>query len=486
MDKNERANSVYIFYEKDDWSTYKSVLGDPDPTQAFRMAKFQFDIHTESDVKGLGVSSKSLERTMLDLLKDVPKIDGEVENFISQLEDMTKGDNALHNKKIAGINMSLNQYAYGAKDNAQKFEKAMLKMLEDNKNGNGKDWKDLISGLKDIVNTIESAGGELRTLESGKWRIAPNIYVDPFATNDKIKKLYWRLREIVNKKTGLEPTVENARYMVSMLKGQGFSFANNLNGAFNETENLAITGAVLTAKKSFLKQALGLPKDAHLRVQVETVGDDTFESFSGIKSVRSKGDTKITLKWNCNGEKGSWSYLISEKSNKIPTQSRAGSKKANWRGRLVDGARYDVIFDNVGIGIQEFFCNMYLHERMALLNKQNPIMGYIGARCAANILAGPAGELMAHAVREGTGQPVPISEVLEQMGKEANRGNAGKYINCWMSKAPTVKHLNKKVYTGAGNEEDKWERSNNIYREIRNKVKFSATIGWRQGLDGII
>ena len=127
---------------------------------------------------------------------------------------------------------------------------------------------------------------------------------------------------------------------------------------------------------------------------------------------------------------------------------------------------------------------MYIHEFGRLVEGDAPVMGFIGARCAANIIAGWQGTGMANALREADGSPLPVWKLFNIMKDSSiNKGKANKYISVKMNDVKNARETAQKYNNDTENpKSNARHRSQKVYELIRDGVKFSATLGSRQGI----
>ena len=486
-------SDVYIHLKEGDWNKDPIKYTDINVSQAFVAAKEQFNMYAAETAGSVPFDTQKMEEELLKLMDNrdnltyKPGID-----FVNSIDDMMSKSNGLHMRQLGGLGMSFNSIAFGYGDEAKRpeLEKKLKDLLIQ-----GKEVPSLIATLEEIGDELTFFGQNLyKRKEDGKIKVFPKVYLTDPAEDEELLNAYQELRDTIStlkniKTKGVEKVdlTAEVKNLASLLVKQGFKFHSTLFGVLDETKNTALQGGQVVARKNLNQLAKTMGLD-YIDAEVNQTGAKTYDS-SGVETIRAKGDVEIKIKWDLHDDHGSWSYLTSAKAHKFTAQSRESARynkegtKEIWKGRLVSGARYAVIFNEAGSDIETLFCNMYVHERTKLESSDSQILGYIGARCAANIMAGLPGEYMAHALKTGDGKPVPLHELFNMMSQQTNLNTISKYINLWFNDTAknTVLDENKMK-----NGRTATERSAKVYKAIKDGVKFSATIGSVADLGGII
>lgn len=474
----------YIHRTKTGWMKDPMQGQSFDIKGAYVKAKDQFTKNALS-----GSFEKDIFQKVVEVLGQKGTVEGQLGEFIKQLDSLRSGQNAVHAQNIAvgGYSTSLGSLAFAKKyGGLAPFKKAIEASLTP-----GGECIELGNCLQKILNYIDSfgnfKGGQL--YGSGKIRVggANGMTFLPLQECSQISNAYHLLESIIAKtgKTGMSGTgltKNSINTIAKQLKSIGNTFIRNFSGAVNEFTRVAETQAVLNLEENIQNITAGLSSYGVGKVSFEVgqVGAKHPESASGTKRV-SKGDTEIIMNYEINGQQGVWRTTISEKSGSLNVISKFNQNKS-FSGNLVGGAAYSTIFDGLGWQIEKLFCNTYMHESV---QNDTMLMSYIGARAASNIIAGTAGAGQAAILRENN-ELISIEEMFDTILN--NEGNIDRYINLRVDPLTpngSVKSANKIKKSEENNENAAKNRSNAVYAAIKNSVHFYANLGSRRGFGSI-
>ena len=456
---------------------------------AYIKARDQFNKNAMS-----GAFEKDIFQKVLALLKQKGTVQGQLGEFIQQLDSLRSGQNAIHAQDInvGGYTTSLGSLAFAKKRGGLvEFRKAISAATD-----SGGQCVELGDCLQKILNYIDSfgnfQGGQMYS--SGKIRVggAKGVTFLPLKETSQIANSYHMLEQIIQRtgKTGTIGTglTENGiKTIAKQLKSIGNTFIRNFSGALNEFTRVAETQAVLNVEDNIKKITKSLKSYGvkNINFQVNQIGASHLKSDSGTKRV-SKGDTEVIMNYKINGKDGVWRTTISEKSGRLGVISKFNQNKS-FSGNLAGGASYDTIFNGLGWQIEKLFCNTYIHESV---QNDTMLMSYIGARAASNIVAGTAGAGQAAILRENN-ELISIGEFFNTILK--NPKNIDRYINLRVEPLKpdgTVRSANKKVLSDDGDIEDSHslaeQRSEAVYQAIKDSVHFYANLGSRRGFNNTI
>lgn len=454
-------NSAYVHLYKDDWLRDPVRIANYSVHDLYTQAKNDF---TQS--MPTNFIDKQIYRKVLGMLQNEQYYLTEEDNYLKTLEQFSK---SMYNRKfkIGGLSTNLRELAFG--DSVDKAVQEMQRIAD-----SAGEWTKFINALKGMreffnrFGTKKSKEGRemLKQMQDDK-----NIQLRPIDEYTALQSALTRYDEAIKlAQVGAGSEGQNIPEIMQKLRSAAGTFVSNAPGFVNEISKVGLTAGVLTAGQEIFEKQKGLKISKDIRVTSVGAKPYHYRNADGeIHSTTYKGDTMIAVQYSFNGKQGVAKFLISEKNSKIKAHSYEASA-SGFRHSLVGGASYDYVFAGVEPQIERLFCNFYVHERVT---KKSIITRYIAARCAANIIAGPAGRGRAMFLREGT-EIKPISEFFDNVLQNENK--IDRYITLRIE--PTNSNA---VTTNKMSPEGADARAQQVYNDIRGGVKFSATFGSREG-----
>lgn len=451
--------------------------------QAYIQARRQFKSNTKN-------VDPAIFQKVMEILSQETQLKGQLGDFIQQLDGLRRGGKAIHahDIKVGGLTTSLYKLGFAKKDGDAIPN--FIKALERSLTPGGKSLQ-LARAIEKIIKYIDSfgefQGGRHYVGKDGVGKIRVGgangaTFVD-LKECSQIQGAYKKLVNVKNQAKAGGLTAEALQNLTKELQSVGRTFVRNFAGAVNEFTKVAETQAVLNLKENINKFVTGFGM-TNVHFEVNQIGASHIEGNSGTKRV-SKGDTEIIMTYDLNGVNGTWRTTISEKSGPLGVISKYNKNK-EFHGNLVGGGTYETIFEGVGWQVEKLFCNVYMHESV---QNDTPLMSFIGARAASNIISGSSGEGQAMILRENH-MLTSIEELFNTIIK--NKNNIDRYINLRVDPVTpnsNVLSKNKRVENSSNDDQESLQaaqdRSQEVYKAIRDSVHFYANLGSRRGFGSI-